>query len=310
MGEALRGREFEAVASGERLDRFLAGRLEGLSRSHVKGLIERGCVTVDGRVVGADRRLKEGEVVRVSFPGGSWASELPFEDWVLREDAELLVLDKPAGLLMHPAGASWLKEPRAALDEMEANLAGLLLRHRPAIAAGGVARCGIVHRLDRQTSGLLLVAKTPAAQTALLEAFRGRAVGKVYAAIVRGRPADTRINAPVGRLHWGKKIAVNPFGRAAETGVKRLKSARGASWVEARPLTGRTHQIRAHLAHLGHPVLGDPEFPAHWDGPPAPRLMLHAQELSLAHPRTGKALRLSAPVPQDFLTFWRSLGGK
>lgn len=307
MGQALKVREFEAGASGERLDRFLAAQLPEMSRGHLKGLVDRGCATVDGRPASADRRLKEGERVRLSLPASSWADDLPFEDWVLREDRDLLALDKPAGLLMHPAGGSWLKNPRAALDEEQANLAGLLLRRRPGIAAGGVSRCGIVHRLDRQTSGVLLLAKSRLAEEALLEAFRERKVKKVYWAVVHGALEDSRVNAPIGRSHWGKKIAVNPFGRPAETGVKLVKSAGGASLVEARPITGRTHQIRAHLAHLGHPVLGDPEFPRAWAGPKPPRLMLHARELSLAHPRGGKALVLRAPRPADFAAFWDGL---
>lgn len=305
-------REFEASGTaGERLDRFLAVRIADLSRGHLKTLIERGCVTIDGAAAEASRKLKLGERVVVTFPGVTWAAELPFEDWVLYEDADVLILNKPAGLLMHPAGGSWLKTPRAALDEEEANLAGLLFQRRPQITKAGVSRCGIVHRLDRQTSGVLMVAKSRLAEEGLLAAFRERAVKKVYRAIVHGAAVKTRINAPVGRSHWGKKIAVNPFGRPAETGVRLAGSAPGASLVEALPLTGRTHQIRAHLAHLGHPVMGDPEFPrAAWDGPRASRLMLHARELSLAHPRTGKPLRVLAPEPADFRGFWKLLGGK
>ncbi len=302
----MRAQVLSADAPGVRLDLFLAQRLGRYSRSTLKALIARGCVRVGGAPAKPDYRLRGEERIEVFFPAPDW--EAPdFEDWVIHEDRDLLVLDKPAGLLMHPAGACWLKAPEAALVEEEASLAGLLQLHRPALLASGVARCGLVHRLDRQTSGVLLVSKTPKVQATLLAAFRDRRIAKFYRAIVRGVPAQRRplVCAPVGREPRGR-VRVTPFGRPAQTAFEVLESGSGAALLEARPLTGRTHQIRAHLALLGHPVMGDPEFDRPRQGQPWPeRLMLHAFRLELAHPVSGRRACFKAELPRDFRAFWR-----
>lgn len=309
----MRREDLTVEHEGQRLDQFLAGKLTGYSRSHLKGLVEAGAVTVDGRRRGADFKLKGGERVRVEFREADWAAEAPFEDWVLSEDAELLVLNKPAGLLIHPLGESWLTTPAAALSDQE-NLAGLLLRRRPEITKVGTPRCGIVHRLDRQTSGVLLVAKTPRAYESLTRGFKEREIHKLYRAIVRGVPVDknSRVEAPIGRKPGHRKVMVTPFGKSAETGFRVLESGAGAALVEAEPLSGRTHQIRAHLAALGHPVAGDPEFETPGEEPQAPRLMLHAYRVRFAHPRTGKPTEFKTAPPKDFREFWtlcKGVGG-
>ena len=295
---------------GERLDRFLAAALPSYSRAYLKGLIAKGCVKVEGSPKRPDYRLKAEEAVEVSFPEPGWL-RIPFEDWVLHEDEALLVLDKPAGLLMHPLGESWTRAPQAALSEEEPNLAGLLQLHRPGILAARVPRCGIVHRLDRQTSGVLLVAKTRRAYESLTRAFKEREVDKVYRAIVAGVPAlaSLKVSAPVGRGPGRRLVKVTPLGRPAETAFRVLEAGAGAALVEARPLTGRTHQIRAHLAHLGHPVLGDPEFDKAGSEPRPPRLMLHAWRVELAHPASARRVSYRASVPRDFREFWRRLRG-
>jgi 23S rRNA pseudouridine1911/1915/1917 synthase len=160
-----------AEIGGVRLDQFLARRLTGYSRSHLKDLVERGMVTVDGSVRRPDFRISAGAVIRLKLAAPGWPSH-PLEDWILHEDDALLVLAKPAGVVTHPIGESWERTPEAALHEPEANLAGLLIKHRPGLLSAGVSRCGIVHRLDRQTSGVLVVAKTAQAQEALLAGFR------------------------------------------------------------------------------------------------------------------------------------------
>lgn len=296
-----------ADVAGTRLDQFVALKLERYSRSHVKSLIKRGLVTVGGVVRPADHRLKEGERVVVAIVETGWGPAGEFEGWVLHEDKNLLVLNKPPGLLMHPLGASWLKAPEAALSELEPNLAGLLQLARPAILEAGTPRCGIVHRLDRQTSGVLLAAKTPRAYDRLVSQFKEREIEKLYRAIVRGVPRDKapRVEAPIGRLPGHRKITVTPFGKAAETSFKVVSSCPSAAVVEAKPLTGRTHQIRAHLALLGHPVMGDDEFDTPRGRKPwPPRLMLHAYRVSFSHPRTGKAAVFTAEPPKDFQAFW------
>ncbi|MBI3549396.1 MAG: RluA family pseudouridine synthase [Elusimicrobia bacterium] len=302
--------ELRVNEGGIRLDRFVARELPGYTREHVKGLIERGCVAVDGERRSADYRLAGGESITVRVPDGGWAEE-PLSDRILFEDGWMLALDKPAGLIVHPVGTSWLKRPEAALAR-EPNLAGLLLRQRPAIDASGVPRCGIVHRLDRETSGVMIVAKTPEAYETLVSAFGEREVSKVYRAIVWGRvDRDVEVQAPIGRGPTGGRMQVSPYGRNSSTEFSVLEARPRVSLVEARPLTGRTHQIRAHLAHIGHPVLGDSEWASgiaremeRFRIPAPPRLMLHAYSLTLAHPRTGKKVRLSAPPPKDFKQYW------
>ncbi|MDE2292789.1 MAG: RluA family pseudouridine synthase, partial [Elusimicrobia bacterium] len=283
----------------------------GASRSHARALIERGRVTVDGTPRPPDFRLRGGELVRVSEGAPGWP-ERPFEDWVLHEDPDLLVLAKPAGLLVHPLGESWLRRPEAALQEPEPSLAGLLLKHRPQAAASGVERCGIVHRLDRPTSGVILVAKSPRAQERLLFGFRERLISKVYRALVLGTVAERSVDAPIGREPGSRKMKVTPFGREASTAFRTVGSAAGVSLVEARPMTGRTHQIRAHLAVTGHPVLGDPEAMtgaakkafAALKLPEPPRLMLHAYRVELEHPVTGEPVKFTAPMPADMRAYW------
>ena len=292
--------------SGMRLDMFLAQQRPEMSRGHWQGLIKGGAVTVDGASRSADFKLSERQVVRVLHPEAAWADDEGFESWVLHEDKDLLVLNKPAGLLMHPLGHSWLEKPQAALAEKEPNLAGILQRSRPALLK--VWRCGIVHRLDRQTSGVLLVAKTSRAQEKLLRDFKERRISKLYRAVVRGTPADksSRVQAPIGRKPGHRKVLVTPFGKSAETSFAVVETCAGAAVVEARPLTGRTHQIRAHLALIGHPVAGDVEFEKANAEPKAPRLLLHAYQIELQHPGTGKKVQYKAPFPADIKAFWKA----
>lgn len=299
-----RSESLVADAAGMRLDQFLALRKPDFSRSHWKSLIDGGSVTVDGVARPAAYKLRGGETIRVVRPEAGWAEEASFDDWVLHEDKDLLVLDKPAGLLMHPLGTSWLQRPEAALAEAEPNLAGILQKARPALAK--VWRCGIVHRLDRQTSGVLLVAKTKAAQDRLLEAFREREVKKVYRAVVRGVPVEgkTRVHAPIGRKPGHRKVLVTPFGKTAETSFEVVESCPAAALVEARPLTGRTHQIRAHLGLIGHPVCGDVEFEAKQAKPWPPRMLLHAYRIDFVHPGSGEPVHFQAPLPKDLREFW------
>jgi 23S rRNA pseudouridine1911/1915/1917 synthase len=210
---------------------------------------------------------------------------------------------------MHPLGSSWLTSPEAARAEPEPNLAALLQVHRPAILKAGTPRCGIVHRLDRPTSGVLLVAKDPETHAALCADFEARAMDKTYRAVARGElKAGARVQAPVGRAPGSRRVVVTSLGKSAETAFKAVSKKKAATLVEAKPLTGRTHQIRAHLAFIGHPVMGDPEFDKPAAGQPvAPRLMLHAYRIAFEHPASGRPAMFTAEPPKDFASFWKSL---
>lgn len=290
-----------------RLDAFLSKNLAGYSRTFLKDMVGRGQVTVDGAVVDADEPVLEGQVVEVVLPETVAATSDDFESWVLFEDKRLLVLNKPTGLLMHPLGDSWLKSPEAARAGRETNLAAELQVHRPVILKAGTPRCGIVHRLDRPTSGVLAVAKDPETYAALTDMFKERWMDKTYRAIVRGVPPPTsRVQAPIGREPGQRRVVVTPLGKTAETSFRVVTKKKAAALVEAKPLTGRTHQIRAHLAHIGHAVMGDPEFDRK-GVPAAPRLMLHAYRLAFEHPFTGRPALFEAQPPADFRSFWRSL---
>ena len=312
----MKTRELPAGDPGERLDHFLAARLEGMTRAYCKDLIGRGLVTVNGTRREADYRLRDGDHVQVAGVETDWPG-LELDPWIIREDKALLALRKPSGLLMHPLGVTWLRTPEAAAAEAEPNLAGLLFRKRPGIVQAGVPRCGLVHRLDRATSGVLIVAKTPEAYQSLTAAFAERRAAKTYRAIVLGTPPKAKmgVDAPVGRLPGRRRTEVLPWGRQAQTDFRVLAVAKGAALVEAQPRTGRTHQIRVHLAELGLPVLGDPEWirtpeqrRAKALGLPKPsRMMLHAYRLVVEHPTTGERLRLVAPLPKDFKEYWAEL---
>ncbi|MBI3565853.1 MAG: RluA family pseudouridine synthase [Elusimicrobia bacterium] len=297
-------------SGGPRLDAFLAEKFEGYSRAFWKGVVEGGHATVDGAVVTrADRKVEDGQRIVVALPEAAGLAEADFESWVLFEDKRLIVLNKPSGLLMHPLGESWLTSPEAARAEPEPNLAALLQIHRPAILKAGTPRCGIVHRLDRPTSGVLLVAKDPETHAALCEDFKERAMDKTYRAIARGRlEGAARVQAPVGRAPGHRRVVVTSLGKSAETAFSVASKKKSATLVEAHPLTGRTHQIRAHLAHLGHPVMGDVEFDKPKAGEPrAPRLMLHAYSIAFVHPASGRPARFTAEPPKDFADFWKKL---
>lgn len=302
---------------GERLDRFLASQFSGYSRAFFKDLIQRGLAQVDGTVRAPDFRLSIGQVVSLRFGEADW-SDMPFRKWVAYEDEALLILRKPAGIVTHPIGESWIRRPDAALAEKEPSIAGLLALNRPGIVESGAERCGIVHRLDRQTSGILAVAKTPEAQASLLEDFRERRVHKTYRAIVLGELDVSKVDAPIGRLPGRRRIQVTPWGKEASTEFKTLRKARGLSLVQARPITGRTHQIRVHLALAKHPVMGDPEWfrkpelacLAKLGLKPPPRMMLHAYRLRLTHPATGEDVSFAAQPPADFRGYWEEVGKK
>jgi 23S rRNA pseudouridine1911/1915/1917 synthase len=298
----------EPDAAGERLDRHVAARLAA-PRNQVQHWIAGGLVRVNGATAKPSAALAAGDRVECAPPERKEERVLPEPGdlRVLYEDAEIVVLDKPAGLIVHPgAGRS------------TGTLAHHLLDRYPEMAGvGGPGRPGIVHRLDQGTSGVLVVARTPAAYQRLSRAFASREVHKLYLAIAYGAPSPAAgtIDAPIGRHPQERKeMAVRPGGRPARTHYRTLAAAAGISLLELDLATGRTHQIRVHLKHLGHPLAGDPVYgEARWKGLPRaqqaalrdfPRPALHAWKLAFRHPATDEPLAFEAPVPPDLEDLW------
>jgi 23S rRNA pseudouridine1911/1915/1917 synthase len=306
----------EAGEAGERLDRWLAAKLPALSRARLQALIEEGAVRVDGGAARASSRVKGGQSVRVTVPAPAAAEPQP-EDIPIRvvhEDSHLMVVDKPAGLVVHPGAGT------VAGTLVNA----LLFRVKDLSGVGGVLRPGIVHRLDRGTSGLLVVAKDDATHQDLGRQFASRSVEKEYVAVVLGRPRRSTgtIDAPIGRdpVHRKRMSVRAARGRAARTTYSVTETLDGSALLRVRIHTGRTHQIRVHLASLGHPVLGDVVYggrhvpasaSAHLRQAVASlsRPALHAARLAFAHPATGERVTFESPLPDDLQRLVESLRG-
>jgi 23S rRNA pseudouridine1911/1915/1917 synthase len=286
-----------------RLDLFLASALTQYSRSRLQQLIIQGFVRLNGQSVRARQIIRPGDHVEVTEPPpgktGNAPEDIPLE--ILFEDAALLVLNKPPGLVVHPGAG-----------HREHTLVNALLHHcRGLSRIGGEERPGIVHRLDKDTSGCLVVALNDEAHRALSAQFASRVVEKVYLAIVSGqlRKKQGVIEAAIARhpVHRQRMTTVNSRGRAASTEYKVVREATQASLVECRIHSGRTHQIRVHFHHLGHPVQGDRVYGAKGVRI-LPRQMLHAWKLGFSHPRTGEWKSFEAPLPEDFKAALQSLG--
>jgi 23S rRNA pseudouridine1911/1915/1917 synthase len=285
---------------GLRLDAWLTRQLPELSRARIQALIAGGFITSGDRPVKASHRVAPGLTVVVAIPPPApaepRAEAIPLK--IVHEDADIVVVDKPAGLVVHPAAG-----------HASGTLVNALLHHCPDLQGiGGELRPGIAHRLDRDTSGLLVAAKNDAALTGLQAQFKDHAVRKVYLALVAGHPEPPagRIESLIGRSSQDrKKMSARPSrGREAVTHYETVRryGDKLCSLLRVRIETGRTHQIRVHLSHLGHPIVGDAVYgrgPAASLPLPARRQMLHAAELAFTHPRTGKPLSFSAPPPPD-----------
>ncbi len=297
----------------ERLDVYLRGRFPAVSRGAIQRLIEEGHIRVNDRTVKPTHTPRAGEQVQVHWPEARPAEaqpeEMPLD--VLFEDESLLVLNKPPGLVVHPAaGHEEHTLVNALLHHCAGHLSGI----------GGVARPGIVHRLDKETSGCLVVAKNDEAHLALSAQFATRKVEKLYHAILCGElPRDQgEIRAAITRhpSHRKRMTVDDEAGRAARTGYRVLERLRGATLVEAVLHTGRTHQIRVHFQHIGFPVVGDATYGSRQNQRlteltryAAPRQMLHSYRLAFIHPRTAKRLSFDAPRPEDFLDALAALRG-
>ncbi len=285
----------------ERLDIFVARRVQELTRSRVRRLIDGGLVTVDGRQAAkAGLKLDAGQRVVVTVlppePLDLEPEAIPL--CIVYEDEELLVVDKPAGLAVHPSPG-----------HSRHTLVHAVLAHCPDLSGvGGTERPGIVHRLDKDTSGLIIVAKNDKAHLSLARQLKERKVEKTYLALVEGRfkQAEGVIDAPIGRHpRHRKRMAVVERGtsvrsREARTRYRLVREVDGRSLLEVRPETGRTHQIRVHLASIGHPIVGDLVYGRKQRGPGRiERQFLHASRLAFRHPRTGERLELQAPLAED-----------
>ena len=277
---------------GCRLDQFLAQSDLGLTRSRLRQLIAEGNVRVNEAAVKPAHRLHPGDRVFISVPAprpsGVVAQDIPIA--VIYQDAELVVVDKPAGLSVHPGPG----HPDRTLVN------GLLALCPDIQGIGGEIRPGIVHRLDKDTSGLMIAAKTQAAHNRLSQQIRDREVAKNYLALVEGTPSPETgtIDVPIGRDPRRRtRMAVVPEGRESHTGYRLLERAGGHSLLELQLLTGRTHQARVHLAWLGHPLLGDGVYGRR--SPLLPRHFLHAHRLAFVHPITDEHLEFQSPLPPD-----------
>lgn len=282
---------------GTRLDQLATTLCPDLSRSRVRKLVEDGHITVDGKQVKPSHKVKTGEELVVHIPAAVpvevAAQAIPLD--ILYEDGDIIVVNKPAGMVVHPAAGNY-----------EGTLVNALLAHCTDLAGiGGELRPGIVHRLDKGTSGVMVVAKNDEAHRALTAQFRQRTVKKEYRALVMGDPPDEgRIELAIGRHHRDRK-KMSPrtrHGREAVSEFRVLERFGDAALVAVIIATGRTHQIRVHMAHLGYPVAGDDTYgggrTASVGKTKIPRLMLHAARLSFTHP-DGRVMEFTAEIPDD-----------
>jgi 23S rRNA pseudouridine1911/1915/1917 synthase len=285
------------------MDSFLRSRFPAVSRGAIQRLIDDGHILVNGKSAKATQSPRAGDVVQITWPEArpheAHAEAIPLS--VLYEDADLIVLDKPAGLVVHPsAGHEEHTLVNALLHHCKGQLSGI----------GGVARPGIVHRLDKDTSGCIVVAKNDAAHIGLAAQFAAREARKVYLAILCGElPHDSgEIRAAIARHpgHRKRMTVTEEAGRDAWTSYEVRQRLRGATFVEVKLHTGRTHQIRVHFQHLGYPVFGDETYGkkhsarlAASTGFSPPRLMLHSWKLGFKHPRKKRLVKVEAPIPAD-----------
>ena len=303
-----------AENAGERLDRFLVSRLPELSRSRIQSLMDEGRVRVDGVARKASHRIQQGEAVTIEVPPapppGVEPESIPLE--ILYEDEDVAVVNKPAGMVVHPgAGAS--------PGTMVAALLGRFGASGGLSTVGGPMRPGIVHRLDKGTSGAIVIAKTDAAHRKLVEEFRERLVQKTYLALLHGKIKGSggSIELPVARdlRRRSRMTARRRDGRPARTDWRARLRFDGFTLIEADLHTGRTHQIRVHFSALGCPVVGDALYGAPRQErvgsellPPLDRNFLHAARVAFAHPRTAKRVDVRAPLPPELVSYLAALG--
>lgn len=298
--------ELRVTQVGERVDRLVASAVDRLSRAQVQRLIADGLITVNGRPVKSSYRVQDNDRVVVRVPPSPSAipepQSIPLD--IVYEDEDVIVVNKPAGMVVHPA-----------YGHLDGTLVNALLAHYPnLVESEDRLRPGIVHRLDKDTSGLIIVAKNDEARKHLQRQFKARVVRKVYLALLEGQiePSAGRIEAPIGRdPRQRQRMAVLPQGgRPAETEYRVLEYLRDHTLVEAIPRTGRTHQVRVHFAWLGHPVAGDSVYGRRKRPPTLRRQFLHAQALGFKLPANDEYVEFEAKLPEDLREVLRQLRGQ
>lgn len=283
---------FTVDLPGDRLDRFIADRLPDVSRTRVRQLIDADCVTVNGSPAKASYRLESGDSIKIIIPPEApldlLAEDIPLS--IIYEDADVLVVDKPAGLTVHPAPG-----------HPGHTLVNAVLNHLPNLAEDSdPIRPGIVHRLDKDTSGLIVIAKNRRAHNSLAEQFAARTVVKTYLVLVKGHlsPEQGIIESDIGRDAANRqRMTVVSSGKPARTRYRVKQYLGDYTLAEIKLETGRTHQIRVHLAAIGFPVAGDPTYGVKMPG--LTRQFLHAHRLKFSHPSTGKDIEVESPLPPD-----------
>lgn len=289
--------------AGTRVDAWLASQLDGFTRSAVQRLLEEGRVLREGKPLAKNVRLAGGEVLTVSLPDPEPMDALPQDILldVVYEDSDVIVVNKPKGLVVHPAPG-----------HPDGTLVNALLYHcgKSLSGVGGALRPGIVHRIDRDTSGLIIAAKNDFAHQALAAQLQDHSLARTYECIALGRFQQDAgvVDAPIGRHPADrKKMAVIPTGRPAVTHWEVLERFSGYTYLRCRLETGRTHQIRVHLSSIGHPILGDTVYGVRKPVPGLQGQCLHAVGLRFVHPRTGEVVELRCPLPEEFQRQLRKL---
>lgn len=276
-----------------RIDTFLHSKLRDTSRSFVQYLIKVGNILINGKAAKKNYILKGDEEITVNLIADPAtyveAEEVPFD--VLHEDPEFLIISKPSGIITHPVG----RQHRKTL------LQGILFKYPELKHWPGLGKPGLVHRLDRETSGIMIVARNASSQKNIMKQFEKRTVSKTYLAIVAGTLKNSgTIEAPIKRNDIHRTIfSISPDGRNAKTYFRTVKNFENYSLLLIRPYTGRTHQIRVHMSHIGFPIAGDKKY----GGDEARRIMLHAYSISFNHPASGKRIYFKTKFPKDFKNF-------
>lgn len=289
--------------AGVRLDAHIAAKLPDISRMAVKRLVEEGNVTVNGSITKISYKIKENDIIEINIPEAKTldlkAQDIPVE--IVYEDSDIIVVNKPKGLVVHPANGNWDGTlVNAIMAICKDSLSGI----------GGEIRPGIVHRLDKDTSGLLIIAKNDKAHLNMSEQIKNREVKKIYYALVRGIVPENEatIDMPIGRSSKDrKKMAVTKDGKVAVTHFKVLERFKKYTLLEVKIDTGRTHQIRVHLSHIGYPVLGDEVYSNGKNEFNIKGQLLHAKSLDFKHPTSGKIMHLDAELPDEFVNILNKL---
>lgn len=292
-----------AEDAGKRLDKLLSEQLPELTRSAIQNLIQDGCITLGGATLKKNAKASAGDEIWVELPEPK-ETELKPENIpldIVYEDDDIVVVNKPRGMVVHPAPGNW-----------SGTLVNALMYHCGDSLSGinGEIRPGIVHRIDKDTSGLLVVAKNDRAHQSLAEQIKQHTTARRYYAVVYGAPRDDCgvVNAPIARHRTDrKKMAVTEGGREAITHYEVLERYRGYTYMTFLLETGRTHQIRVHMAHIGHPIVGDPLYGPAKDKWKLGGQCLHAGQLTLTHPTTGERMTFEAPLPAYFTTVLQKL---